>query len=234
MPHDAVHAFLERMPQLRRQLRSVLDARRSSERRNRPSSRTTLAIDFLLREQIPSANDVLVLNQALCIGCDNCEKACAETHGGVSRLDRQSGAAFAELHVPATCRHCDDPACADACPTSAIRRASSGEIYIEPTMCVGCGDCERACPFDAIAMASRPAEKPSLLKWLLFGLGPGPGEDKSPDGKSRRSGTKMPVKCDLCRDMNGGPVCVRACPTGAAFRANPEILLNSVLRPRHC
>jgi len=30
------------------------------------------------------------------------------------------------------------------------------------------------------------------------------------------------VKCDLCRDIRGGPACVRGCPTGAAIRLTPE------------
>jgi Fe-S-cluster-containing hydrogenase component 2 len=30
------------------------------------------------------------------------------------------------------------------------------------------------------------------------------------------------VKCDLCRDISGGPACVRGCPTGAAIRLTPE------------
>lgn len=33
---------------------------------------------------------------------------------------------------------------------------------------------------------------------------------------------KRAVKCDMCRGIIGGAACVRACPTGAAFRASPE------------
>jgi Fe-S-cluster-containing hydrogenase component 2 len=32
----------------------------------------------------------------------------------------------------------------------------------------------------------------------------------------------MAVKCDLCREISGGPACVRGCPTGAAIRLTPE------------
>jgi Fe-S-cluster-containing hydrogenase component 2 len=39
-------------------------------------------------------------------------------------------------------------------------------------------------------------------------------------------GTKVAVKCDMCKDIPEGPVCVRACPVGAALRVNPEELLN--------
>ena len=39
-------------------------------------------------------------------------------------------------------------------------------------------------------------------------------------------GSKVAVKCDMCKDIKEGPVCVRACPVGAALRVNPEELLN--------
>jgi len=35
-------------------------------------------------------------------------------------------------------------------------------------------------------------------------------------------GPKQAVKCDMCKDLDGGPACVRACPTGAAIRVHPS------------
>ena len=35
-------------------------------------------------------------------------------------------------------------------------------------------------------------------------------------------GPAKAVKCDLCRDDEKGPACVRICPTGAAIRVSPE------------
>jgi Fe-S-cluster-containing hydrogenase component 2 len=32
----------------------------------------------------------------------------------------------------------------------------------------------------------------------------------------------------MCRDLRGGPACVRACPTGAALRVSPEQFLEQV------
>ena len=32
----------------------------------------------------------------------------------------------------------------------------------------------------------------------------------------------LATKCDLCREISGGPACVRSCPTGAAIRLTPE------------
>ena len=82
-------------------------------------------MNFLMREGLGEATNVLVIDESLCVGCDNCEKACAETHGGVSRLDREAGATYANVHIPTACRHCEQPHCMKDCPPNAIRR--SGE-----------------------------------------------------------------------------------------------------------
>ena len=57
-------------------------------------------MNFLMDEGLGEATNVLVIDESLCVGCDNCEKACAETHGGVSRLDREAGATYANVHIP--------------------------------------------------------------------------------------------------------------------------------------
>src|SRR5271155_4174652 len=164
---------------------------------------------------------MLLIDESLCVRCDNCEKACAETHHGVSRLNREAGPTYATLHVPTSCRHCEDPHCMKDCPPDAIHRAPNGEVFIADN-CIGCGNCERNCPYGVIQMAATPPEKPGLLRWLLLGMGYGPGEDKSPEAVAKRTGSKHAVKCDMCKDIDGGPACVRACPTGAAIRVAPE------------
>ncbi len=55
---------------------------------------------FLVDNGIGEATDVLLIDEKLCVGCDNCEKACADTHEGLSRLNREAGKTFAHLHVP--------------------------------------------------------------------------------------------------------------------------------------
>ena len=47
-------------------------------------------LDFLLNQGLGEATDVLLIDKALCVNCDNCEVACAATHDGTSRLDRQA------------------------------------------------------------------------------------------------------------------------------------------------
>jgi Fe-S-cluster-containing hydrogenase component 2 len=186
------------------------------------------AMNFLMRQGLGEATNVLVIDESLCVGCDNCEKACAETHGGVSRLDREAGASFARVHVPIACRHCEQPHCMKDCPPNAIRRSESGQVYIDDT-CIGCGNCESNCPYDAIHMAYPAPKKPSLLSWLMLGNGPGPGEEPNyKPAEAVKAQGKKAVKCDACVNVASGPACVNACPTGAALRIGPDRFVDLV------
>ncbi|MFL6858862.1 MAG: cyclic nucleotide-binding domain-containing protein, partial [Allosphingosinicella sp.] len=82
---------------------------------------------FLVENGIGEATDVLLIDEKLCVGCDNCERACADSHEGLSRLDREAGKTYAHLHVPTSCRHCEHPHCMVDCPPNAIHRGPDGE-----------------------------------------------------------------------------------------------------------
>ncbi len=177
-------------------------------------------IQFLVEQGIGEGTDVLLIDESLCVRCDNCEKACAETHHGISRLDREAGPTFDSIHVPTSCRHCEHPHCMADCPPDAIHRAPNGEVFIEDS-CIGCGNCTRNCPYGVIQLAVQPEPKPGLFQWLFFGMGFGPGEDMSQRHVPHPGKAKHAVKCDMCKDIEGGASCVRACPTGAAIRVSP-------------
>jgi CRP-like cAMP-binding protein/Fe-S-cluster-containing hydrogenase component 2/thioredoxin reductase len=181
---------------------------------------------FLVENGLGEATDVLLIDEKLCVGCDNCEKACADSHDGLSRLNREAGRTYAHLHVPTSCRHCEHPHCMADCPPDAIHRGADGEVFIDDS-CIGCGNCQRNCPYGVIRMEKVPPRKPPLLAWLLAGIGPGPGEPPKKWTEKRVSPEtpKRAVKCDMCAGISGGPACVRACPTGAAIRVAPEQLL---------
>jgi len=180
-------------------------------------------IAFLLQQGVGEATDVLLIDESLCVRCDNCEKACADVHDGTSRLDREAGPTFAAIHVPTSCRHCEHPHCMKDCPPDAIHRSPSGEVYVSDS-CIGCGNCVRNCPYGVIQLApvDSARRRPSLWSWLVLGLGPEPGMEPAPKGKDI---PKKAVKCDMCKDLPGGAACVRACPTGAAIRVSPEEFL---------
>ncbi|MFA5940792.1 MAG: cyclic nucleotide-binding domain-containing protein [Sinimarinibacterium sp.] len=199
---------------VRERFRGQIEQRLQMERDPERGAR----IHFLLGEGLGEATDALLIDESLCIRCDQCEKACAATHGNVSRLNREAGATFDNLHVPTSCRHCEHPHCMKDCPPDAIHRSPNGEVYIQNT-CIGCGNCERNCPYGVIQMGVQSPEKPSLWRWLLLGQGPAPGSELHdyPKGSIKKA-----VKCDMCGPREAGPACVQACPTGAAIRVGPE------------
>jgi Fe-S-cluster-containing dehydrogenase component len=45
------------------------------------------------------------------------------------------------------CQHCDHPACASACPTTALRKTELGPVVFNANRCIGCRACMQACPF---------------------------------------------------------------------------------------
>ncbi len=219
---EVFQTMLLRNTGLRERIQTKVKERISENLRMEAAPDAGDLISFLMQQGLGEATDVLLIDESLCIGCDNCEKACGETHGGTSRLDRAAGPSYAQVHVPTSCRHCEDPHCMKDCPPDAIRRAPNGEVFIEDS-CIGCGNCERNCPYGVIQMASGKEDAPGLLSWLLTGRGAAPGERQSVNGPDA---IKKAVKCDMCKDLSGGPACVRACPTGAALRMSPAEFVN--------
>lgn len=234
LPGDAFRAMLDAQPAIaarvqdqvakRRQVTDFVEGQKAGF--GSVMDMYTSVADFLVEQGLGEATDALLIDEGLCIGCDNCELACAESHDGISRLDREAGSTFAHIHVPTSCRHCENPHCMTDCPPNAIHRSPDGEVFIDDK-CIGCGNCQRNCPYGVIQMEKTPPKKPGLLSWLFFGIGPGPGE---PDhdwidrelAKKQGGSPKVAVKCDMCKGIAGGPACVRACPTGAAIRVSPE------------
>lgn len=45
------------------------------------------------------------------------------------------------------CMHCDHPACASACPTTALKKTALGPVAFDASRCIGCRACMQACPF---------------------------------------------------------------------------------------
>ncbi len=207
--------LLERDPGMRRKLEAKLQERLIQNIRMETHAEPGGIISFLVQQGLGEGTDVLLIDESLCVGCNNCEQACAGTHDGNSRLNREAGPTYALVHVPTSCRHCEHPHCMKDCPPDAIHRSPNGEVYISDS-CIGCGNCEKNCPYGVIQMeTTNRAPQKSLLASLVFGAGDDPGQAHS-------DSPKKAVKCDMCRDLAGGPACVRACPTGAALRVSPE------------
>jgi CRP-like cAMP-binding protein/thioredoxin reductase/Fe-S-cluster-containing hydrogenase component 2 len=223
VPAASFKRVLERNQALRGGIEAKVLQRITQNVRQEESGAGSL-VSFLVSQGLGEATDVLLIDESLCIRCDNCEKACADTHGGTSRLDRQAGPTYANVHVPTSCRHCENPRCMKDCPPDAIHRNPNGEVYIQDT-CIGCGNCQKNCPYGVIQLAPVEAkgQGASLWAWLLTGFTAEPGRQQL---RAEKDVQKVAVKCDMCKELSGGPACVRACPTGAAIRVSPERFLD--------
>jgi carbon-monoxide dehydrogenase iron sulfur subunit len=148
---------------------------------------------------------LVFVNPERCIGCLQCEFACAVEHStsksGTSAW-REEPTPRTRVHVdpgpvmgtsfPSRCRHCDPAPCQQVCPTSSITRdVEQNLVLVNPQTCINCAMCAMVCPFDA-------------LTFHPMAVG---------------TGTRtVAVKCDGCveRVRRGEtPACVEACKVGA-------------------
>jgi len=181
--------------------------------------------DFL-EQGLFLAQSLLVLDLDRCTRCDECTKACADTHDGVTRLVRE-GLRFDKFLVASSCRSCTDPYCLVGCPVDAIHRnGDSLEIAIED-YCIGCGLCAENCPYGNINMHGFPKQELDEKGHLRTMV-----QTRS-DGSKKAVVQQRATTCDLCRSIDGKPSCVYACPHNAAFRmSGPELQrITSTLKP---
>ena len=161
-------------------------------------------IEFSLAKGLVQGNSILVIDLDVCTRCDDCVRGCESTHGGRPRFVRE-GEKFGNFLVARSCYHCEDPVCLVGCPTGAIRRANVGEVVeIDDKLCIGCSNCAKKCPYDAIVMHDTGTTWPetALPVWLR-------GRDR-----------QVASKCDLCYTSEAGPACVNNCPHACAFRVS--------------
>lgn len=97
----------------------------------------------------------MLIDITTCIGCYACEEACSERWGfpstEVHKLSDTKNTAVIEsdgIYVSRLCMHCEDPACASACPVGAFEKTKEGPVIYYENRCMGCRYCILACPFD--------------------------------------------------------------------------------------
>jgi CRP-like cAMP-binding protein/Fe-S-cluster-containing hydrogenase component 2/thioredoxin reductase len=207
--------FLETQPDLREGIVSKLEERRIASLLAEAKPLTGSVLSDLIREEVVMGTQALFIDDHKCVRCGNCIAACEGVHeDGQARLSL-TGIKFYNLLAPNSCWQCENPLCMTDCPPDAIARDPHGEVYIKSN-CIGCGNCERNCPYGNIFMV-HPKTAGTLFGWVkgLFGF-----DDEGPPPEAG-AGRTVAVKCDLCREIDGGPACVRSCPTGAAIRLEP-------------
>src|SRR6476620_10474646 len=116
---------------------------------------------------------------SLCIGCKACEVACKEWNHVPDTIGELTGMSYDNTvdlgannwrHVQFieqptqvagedglrwlmssdVCKHCEEAACLDVCPTGALFRTEFDTVVVQEDICNGCGYCVAACPFGVI------------------------------------------------------------------------------------
>jgi len=150
----------------------------------------------------------LLYDATICIGCKQCEVACADENklpysDAVAAEAKQSEHKYTvvlskgDKFMRKLCMNCQDPACASACPVAALRKTPAGPVTYDADRCMGCRYCMLACPFNV-----------PKYEWGLV----------------------LPKvrKCTMCseRVANGKQTaCAEICPTGATKFGDRDALI---------
>ena len=148
----------------------------------------------------------VLVDTTRCIGCRNCEEACATEHDlpapgrssdvfaeirdttpdqwtVVNRWDTDVG----EVFVKKQCMHCSQAACATACLTQAMYKTVDGPVIWRASKCMGCRFCMVSCPF-VIPRFEYHSANPKIQKCIL---------------------------CNERLEAGEKPACVESCPVDA-------------------
>ncbi|MEI6235286.1 MAG: cyclic nucleotide-binding domain-containing protein, partial [Planctomycetota bacterium] len=221
----------------------------SNEIALRPPSRP---LSEFIDHELMQAQNVLLIDLEKCTRCDECVKACVDTHDDrKSRLLRE-GMRFDKYLLATSCRSCMDPVCMIGCPVGSIRREATFEIIIED-WCIGCEKCAKQCPYGNITMhefalspeelARETAKEEEAQRKKAAAAAAKPVESdgkKLPHDEHKDKPVtkvadvkKLAVTCDQCSTLEE-PSCVYACPHDAAMRVNArdffEIVGKSTLK----
>jgi molybdopterin-containing oxidoreductase family iron-sulfur binding subunit len=160
----------------------------------------------------------MVFDLKRCIGCNACAIACKQENNlpnnvfFTKTLSEESGVypTVTRQYIPTLCNHCEDPPCQRVCPSGATYTRPDGIVMVDKSLCIGCGSCIVACPYDARTMIERRHVEEGLFGNGYFT----PYEQQG----AHRFVAGTVAKCTFCHnrvDAGLDPACVTTCPTKA-------------------
>lgn len=187
---------------------------------------------------------VMAMDLRRCVGCQTCTTACRHANAtppGVQWrqvLDMEVGEYpdVRRAFIPVGCMHCANPPCMHVCPSTATYQRDDGLVGINYDICIGCGYCAVACPYQARHIVHR-AE---------FAYGDKPTESEA--ARFDPSRVSVATKCTFCidriddakaRGLKPGvdpevtPACVNSCIAGALHfgdKEDPESNVSKLIR----
>jgi Fe-S-cluster-containing dehydrogenase component len=130
---------------------------------------STLPATSLNAENVENEKEFMgiLVDTTCCVGCQSCTEACAEANNlsepdldaidaGIERNTSEKQWTLVnkfevndeEIFVKKQCMHCNQPACATACPTKALVKTEEGPVIWRADKCMGCRFCMVSCPFE--------------------------------------------------------------------------------------
>jgi Fe-S-cluster-containing dehydrogenase component len=165
----------------------------------------------------------LLFDATRCVGCRACSTACRDANnlapsvamivgapydapvdlnGSTLSVIKQWSSETSSGYFKAQCMHCADPACSSVCMMGALHKGKRGVVQYDVDRCVGCRNCQIACPFN-VPKFQWASASPKIIKCEL---------------------------CRHRWDQGKGPACADACPRGAVVSGSRPTLLAEARR----
>ncbi|MCL4497812.1 MAG: 4Fe-4S dicluster domain-containing protein [Deltaproteobacteria bacterium] len=127
---------------------------------------------YTIKDSKPKHHWAMVIDLRKCIGCQACVIACKSENNvpltvfrtvvqvmetghmvpdkdGIVVTDEGNYTPDTKrFNLPRMCNHCDHPSCVEVCPVKATFKRQDGIVLIDYNVCIGCGTCLQACPYD--------------------------------------------------------------------------------------
>jgi Fe-S-cluster-containing dehydrogenase component len=169
---------------------------------------------------------IMVIKTRLCTGCQTCSVACKMenlTLPGIARTtitERPDGSWSTGI-----CMQCQEPPCVEVCPVDATWKNELGITVIDQSICIGCGLCVDACPYDARCLNPELSSSDDSAPYVQTAIEAGESHRIHLAGKAD--------KCDFCLhriESGEPPMCVESCTTGARVFGDPDDTNSEVYR----